>query len=292
MIQTRDLSFRYPDGTRALTDVSLEVGPGEFLALMGANGCGKTTLLKHLIGLLRPSSGQVLLDGKELGSFTERDIFRRVGMVFQNPDDQLFAATVTQDVAFGPANLGLTADEVAARTAEAMELAGIARLADKAIHTLSFGEKRRATIAGVLAMSPAIILLDEVTSGLDPRGVSAIMRLLRQLNRGRQITMIMATHDVELVPLFCDRVAIMSQGGIIARATPEIIFANAALVREARLRLPRLGHLAEILRRDGLALPGHPLTIGQARRALLELVAGTPEKETTRCGYADGEESS
>jgi cobalt transport protein ATP-binding subunit len=244
---------------------------------MGANGCGKTTLLKLLMGLLRPSSGEVFLEERETRSFKGDEIFRRIGMVFQNPDDQLFAATVEQDVSFGTANLGLGKEEVARRTAEALRLVGLDQLADKALHTLSFGQKRRAAIAGVLAMEPGIILLDEPTSGLDPRGASSIMRLLRRLNREGRSTMVMATHDVELVPLFCDRVAIMSQGGIIAEETPERIFADAALVRDAQLRLPRLGHLAEILaREDGVALPGLPLTIGQARRELLELLRNWP----------------
>ena len=239
MIEARALSFHYPDGTPALTGIDLEIKRGEFLALMGANGCGKTTLLKHFIGLLSPSSGQILLEGKEFRNLEDKEIFRRVGMVFQNPDDQLFAATVEQDVAFGVANLGLEKEEVEGRTAEAMKLVDIDRLAFKAIHTLSFGQKRRAAIAGVLAMEPEIILLDEPTSGLDPRGTSSIMRLLRELNRERRITMVMATHDVELIPLFCDRVAIMNQGKIIAEATPERIFTNVEMVRDARLRLPR-----------------------------------------------------
>ena len=273
MIKAEALSFSYPDGTQALTEVNLEVRKGEFLALMGANGCGKTTLLKLLIGLLKPSSGKVFLDGREIRLFRSEEIFRRIGMVFQNPDDQLFAATVEQDVAFGAVNLGLWADEVARRTTEALQLVGIGELADRAIHSLSFGQKRRATIAGVLVMELRIILLDEPTSGLDPRGVSSIMRLLRKLKREKEMTMIMATHDVELVPLFCDRVAIMNQGRIIGEETPERIFADTALVRGAGLRLPRIAHLIEILKKeDGLCFPEIPLTIGPARRELLKLM--------------------
>ncbi len=210
MIKTEALSFSYNGCTQALCEVSLELRDGEFLALLGANGCGKTTLLKHLNGLLKPSSGKVSLDGKELRFFKDEEIFKRVGMVFQDPNDQLFGATVGQDVAFGTVNLGLKPDEVAWRTAEALKSVGASELPDRAIHTLSFGQKRRVAIAGVLAMEPKTILLDEPTSGLDPRGVSSIMRLLRKLNKERGTTMIMATHDVELVPLFSDRVAIMT----------------------------------------------------------------------------------
>ncbi len=273
MIKTEALSFSYADGTQALHEVNLEVRDGEFLALMGANGCGKTTLLKHLIGLLKPSSGKVFLDGKESRFFKDEEIFKLVGMVFQDPNDQLFASTVEQDVAFGAINLGLKPDEVAARVTEALKMVGISKLLDKAIHTLSFGEKRRTAIAGVLAMNPKIILLDEPTSGLDPRGISSIMRLLRKLNRERGITIVMATHDVELVPLFCDRVAIMGHGKIIGEEMPERIFANTAMIREAELRLPRVSHLIEILKKeDKMHFQKLPLTIGQARRELLKLM--------------------
>ena len=288
MIEARALSFNYPDGTLALTGIDLEIKHGEFLALMGANGCGKTTLLKHFIGLLQPSSGQVILDGKGFRDLEEKEIFRRVGMVFQNPDDQLFAATVEQDVAFGVANLGLQEEEVDRRTTEAMKLVDIDQLAQKAIHTLSFGQKRRAAIVGVLAMEPELVLMDEPTSGLDPRGTSSIMRLLRKLNRERRITMVMATHDIELIPLFCDRVAVMNQGKIITEATPERIFADVDMVRDARLRLPRIGHLAEILRnKDGLNLPTMPLTIGQARREFLKLMGNSQEGGADKFCYVD-----
>ena len=275
MIKTEALSFSYADGTPALHEVNLEVRDGEFLAVMGANGCGKTTLLKHLNGLLKPSSGKVFLDGKESRFYKDEEIYKRVGMVFQDPNDQLFASTVEQDVAFGAINMGLKPDEVTMRINEALTMVGISKLLDKAIHTLSYGEKRRTAIAGVLAMSPKIILLDEPTSGLDPKGISSIMRLLRKLNREEGITIVMATHDVELVPLFCDRVAIMGHGAIIGEEMPEIIFANTALLREAELRLPRVSHLIEILKKeDKIHFQEFPLTIGQARRELLKFLEG------------------
>ena len=273
MIKAEALSFTYDDGTKALHEVSLEVMDGEFLALMGANGCGKTTLLKHFNRLLKPTAGKVCLNGKGFRLLKDEEIFRQVGMVFQDPNDQLFASTVRQDVAFGAVNMGLKPDEVARRTTEALKMMDILLLSEKAIHTLSFGQKRRAAIAGVLAMAPAIILLDEPTSGLDPRGVSSIMRLLRKLNGEQSITMIMATHDVELVPLFCDRIAIMDQTKIVGEGTPGEIFANTALLREAELRLPRVSHLVEILqKRDEVDFSEMPLTIGQARRELLKLL--------------------
>ena len=288
MISTEALSFRYPDGTEALHEVNLEVSDGEFLAIMGANGSGKTTLLKHLIGLLKPSSGKVFLDGKGFRFLKDEEIFKRVGMVFQDPNDQLFAATVEQDVAFGLVNLGLKPEAVKRRITEALEMVGGLELAGKAIHTLSFGQKRRVAIAGVVAMKPEVMLLDEPTSGLDPRAISSIMRLLRKLNREERITMIMATHDVELVPLFCDRVAIMSKGRLVSEATPQAIFTNIDVVREAELRLPRVAHLIEILKKeDGLDLSDIPLTIGAARRELLKIMESL-RQTVAEPGYMKG----
>ena len=273
MIKTEALSFSYDGFTQTLDEINLEVKDGEFLALLGANGCGKTTLLKHLNGLLKPSSGKIFLDGRELRFFKDAEVFRQVGMVFQDPNDQLFGASVGQDVAFGAINLGLKPDEVARRVNRALKMVGASGLAAKAIHTLSFGQKRRVAIAGVLAMAPEIILLDEPTSGLDPRGASSIMRLLRKLNQGRGTTMLMATHDVELVPLFADRVAIMSKGRIITEGPPAKVFANTKMIREAELRLPRVAHLIEILKKkEGISFQEMPLTIGEARRELLRLV--------------------
>ncbi len=273
MIKTEALSFSYNGYTQALCEINLELRDNEFLALLGANGCGKTTLLKHLNGLLKPSSGKVFLNNKELRFFKDEQVFGQVGMVFQDPNDQLFNATVGQDVAFGAMNLGLTPDEVARRTAEALKLVGASELPDKAIHTLSFGQKRRVAIAGVLAMEPEIILLDEPTNGLDPRGVSSIMRLLRKLNKEKGTTMIMATHDVELVPLFADRVAIMNKGKIITEGPPEKVFTDTDMIRELDLRLPRVAHLIEILqKKEGIHFQEIPLTIGEAKREILRLV--------------------
>jgi cobalt transport protein ATP-binding subunit len=273
MIRTEALSFSYNGSTQAITEINLELREGEFLALLGANGCGKTTLLKQLNGLLKPSSGKVFLDDKDLRLFNDEEIFRRVGMVFQDPNDQLFSASVEQDVAFGAVNLGLKPDEVTRRTAEALKLVGAIEHSNKAIHTLSFGQKRRVAIAGVLAMQPETMLLDEPTSGLDPRGVSLIMRLLRKLNRENGITMIMATHDVELVPLFADRLVIMNKGRIVKEGSAVKVFADTDMIREVQLRLPRIGHLVEILRKkEGMHFHSVPLTISEARHEFVKLV--------------------
>jgi cobalt/nickel transport system ATP-binding protein len=207
-----------------------------------------------------------------LHSFPTRRSSDLVGMVFQDPNDQLFAATVEQDVAFGVANLGTKTAETSQRVIQALKMVGASDLAGKTIHTLSFGQKRRIALAGVLAMNPGVILLDEPTGGLDPRSITPIMRLLRHLNREQGITLIMATHDVEVVPLFCDRIIIMHQGKIAVQDTPQNIFGNSELTRRVFLRLPRVAHLAEILhKQDNFDFQNVPLTIGQARREFLKL---------------------
>jgi cobalt/nickel transport system ATP-binding protein len=273
MINIAGVSYRYADGTLALSDVSLDVKDGEVLALMGANGCGKTTLLKLLLGLLKPSLGTSTLSGRDLRTLRPEEIFRQVGMVFQDPNDQLFAATAEQDVAVGVVNLGLDKAQCADRTGKALGMVDALELAGRPIHALSFGQKRRIAIAGVLAMEPRTMLLDEPTSGLDPRSVNSVMSLLRALNRDLGVSMVIATHDADMVPLFCDRVAILSKGKIIAAGEPKQVFAHVDEIRAAGLRLPRIAHLMEILRKeDGLGESDLPLTIGEARKELKELI--------------------
>ena len=197
-------------------------------------------------------------------------LFSQVNLVFQDPNDQLFAATVYQDVAFGPTNLGLAPEEIETRTGEALAEVGLVGLDERPIHTLSYGQKRRAALAGVLAMRPEVILLDEPTSGLDPKGIYAIMSLLKKINRDKGVSIIVATHDVDLVPLFCDQVAVMKKGELISHGQPEAVFADEATARSAELRLPRIAHLMEILEKeDGIQFTGRPLTIAGARRELL-----------------------
>ena len=271
MISAKALTYNYGDGTRAVADVDLQVERGEFTAILGANGSGKTTLLKLLIGLLKPASGNILLEGREIRTLKDTDIFQRIGMVFQDPNDQLFAPTVEEDVAFGVMNLGISRKETALIVDSTLDALGITHLRNKPIHALSFGQKRRVALAGVLAMKPAVILLDEPTGGLDPLGVTSIMSLLHDLNREHGISMIMATHDIDLVPLFCDRMVIMFEGRALTRGKPSDVLKNTHIIRQASLRLPRVAHLFEILREeDKIAVGTLPLTIGEARRGLLE----------------------
>jgi cobalt/nickel transport system ATP-binding protein len=273
LLTVENISYNYPDHTRALEEVSLTIERGEFFSVLGANGSGKTTLLKVLNGLLKPSSGKVLLEGDALSSLNRNLLFSRICTVFQDPNDQLFAPTVEQDISYGPYNQGLSEAEVRQRVKKALELVDMAALAQKSIHALSYGQKKRICLAGVLAMQPEVIILDEPTSGLDPMGVSAIMKLLKKLNQEEGITMIMATHMVDLVPLFINRLAILRRGRISRVGTPEYIFDDTDLIREAKLRLPRVAHLMEILKKEEhLDLEKIPLTIGEARRAMVKLL--------------------
>lgn len=273
-LEIKDLSFSYPDGTVVLKDVNFSIKQGEFVGILGGNGTGKTTLLKLLNRLLKPTNGLIYLQGKDVNKMPKSIFFTRVCTMFQNPDDQLFAPTVKEDVAFGPTNMGLNKQQLQERVENALEAVEMSAYADKSIHTLSFGQKKRACLAGVLAMSADVMLLDEPTSCLDPMGVHNIMRLLRNLNCRQKITMIMATHSVDLVPLFADKVIVLDGNQIACLGTPEEVFAQASLLRKVNLRLPRIGHLFEILKhKDGLAVANLPLTIGAARKELQPLIS-------------------
>lgn len=269
-------SFRYPDGTVALSDILLEVMPGEFCGILGSNGSGKTTLLKLLDGMIKEFSGEILLDGDDIRRLSPRQIYSKVGLVFQNPDDQLFAHSVYEDVAFGPRNMGLDEAEVQRRVAEALEAVEMADLAAKDIHNLSYGQKKRVCIAGLLAMGHEILLLDEPTAGLDPMGEYRMMELLTRLNRESGVTIVMATHSVDLVPVFLSRLHILSRGRLVRSGTPEQVFSNRDDLAGVKLRLPYIAELIHQLKTgDSLPFRRIPLTVGEARRDILEAFGTT-----------------
>ena len=271
-IKVEELTHKYPDGTQALNGANIDVRGGEFLAILGANGSGKTTLLKHFNGLLKPVSGSVILDNKTLSVFKPSDVFRKVGMVFQDPNDQLIAPTVEEDVAFGPTNLGLSYDEIMSRVNTALVLVKMKEFAKKAIHALSYGQSKRICIAGILAMEPEVLILDEPTSGLDPDGVKTVMKILNDLNKEQGITIILATNSVDLVPVHADRVAIMDKGIVVQEGTPESIFTDSEKLNSLKLELPQIAQLMELLRdKEKLPINPLPLTIGQARQELAHL---------------------
>ena len=227
--------------------------------------------------MLTPQVGQVLLDGEPV-SYARRnlpELRRRVGLVFQDPDDQLFSADVYRDISFGAVNLGLPETEVRRRVEDAMVRTGVSALRDKPTHALSYGQKKRVAIAGVLVMEPSVMILDEPTAGLDPQGVSDIMSLLRDIRKSLGVTIILATHDMDIVPLYCDRVYLLSGGRMAAQGTPEEVFRRPELLRENHLRLPRIAHLMEILRdRDGVDVNRGAATISAARQEILRLLDG------------------
>jgi cobalt/nickel transport system ATP-binding protein len=272
-------NFIYPDGTAALSDIRFDVLRGEFTGILGSNGSGKTTLLKVMDGLIKDYEGSVLLDGDDIRRLSPRDIYRKVGLVFQNPDDQLFAHTVFEDVAFGPRNMGFAEPEIAERVREALRSVDMEGYAEKSIHHLSFGQKKRICIAGLLAMGHEILLLDEPTAGLDPMGEYRMMQLLTSLNREENVTIVMATHSVDLVPLFLHKLQILSRGTISRGGSPEQVFTAPLEMADVKLRLP---HIAELIYRlkheDNVPFDKIPLTIGEARREIMEKI-NTEKKE-------------
>jgi cobalt/nickel transport system ATP-binding protein len=280
LFKIENLVHEYSDGTLALDDVSVSFDRAERIALLGTNGSGKTTLLNHLNGLLKPTHGRILFDEKPL-HYNDKfllDLRKRVGFVFQDPNDQLFAPTVKQDVAFGPLNLGYTPEHVKELVDEALTIVGMTEYTDKPPHFLSGGQKKRVALAGVLAMQPEVIIMDEPTSSLDPRATSEILHLLLQLNREKGITLLLATHDVDLVPLFASKMYVLDKGKLVSEGTPKESFSNAELIRRVNLRSPRLTHLFEVLKtEDKLPISDQlPLTIGEARKEILRLLNRQP----------------
>jgi cobalt/nickel transport system ATP-binding protein len=262
IIDAQNVTYQYPDGTKALDDIDFSVEKGSITAILGQNGAGKSTLLLHLNATLRPINGTVYLKGEPLAYDKKglHHIRRTVGMVFQNPDDQLLAPTVLQDVAFGPKNLKLTGAEIKHRVDEALRLVGMEAYADKPPHFLSGGQKKRVAIAGVIAMKPEIIVLDEPTAGLDPQGCAEIIEILDELNaEGR--TLIFSTHDVDLAAKWADRIYVLHEGRIKKHGSPPQIFADHTMISETGLRLPTFVQTFRELKVRGISGGDSPLTM-------------------------------
>jgi cobalt/nickel transport system permease protein len=250
--------------TRSLKNLSMTVRQGEVVALCGPNGAGKSTLLKLVAGIIGPDSGTITLCGKTLDSCTQQDIFRQVGILFQDPNDQLFCTHVHEDVAYGPANLGLEPEEIHRRVSAAMDLMEVSHLAQRPIHRLSHGEMRRVGLAGVIAMQPPLILLDEPTSSLDPASTRHLVRLLRHLNSHHGYTLIMVTHDINIASMIATRVIILDQGEIVADGTPREILTDRSLLENSRLEPPLLTRLFQELDAYSSGSVPIPLTIEEA----------------------------
>ncbi|UGQ55265.1 energy-coupling factor ABC transporter ATP-binding protein (plasmid) [Rhodococcus qingshengii] len=250
-LSAEHVAFAYHGASDTLIDVDIEMAPRSRVALLGANGSGKTTLLRILAGSLRPSRGTVSLDHTPIkyGRAGLRTHHQNVQLVLQNPDDQLFSADVRHDIAFGPANLGLNTDEILERVDEAMRLLSLTDLADRPTHELSYGERKRVTIAGAMAMRPCVLLLDEPTAGLDPAGVAEMFQALERLEESRT-TVVLSTHDAALALDWASSVAIV-EGGTVRQGDPGELLGNASLLAAARLAAPWSLELAAKLARDG-----------------------------------------
>ncbi|NMB02022.1 MAG: energy-coupling factor transporter ATPase [Firmicutes bacterium] len=268
LIRFSDVNFTYAktqggEGWPALTDVNLEIFKDEFVAVLGHNGSGKSTLAKHVNALLTPTSGQVLvagLDTKDPDNVWE--IRQKVGMVFQNPDNQIVATTVEEDVAFGPENLGIPTAEIQRRVTESLDAVGMLSYRLHPPHQLSGGQKQRVAIAGMISMRPDCIVLDEPTAMLDPEGRREVMSTIHRLNKEEGITVLHITHHMDEV-IGADRVIVMDRGRIVLTGTPREVFSQVDLLRELHLDVPQVTDLAQRLRKRGISIPQGILTVNE-----------------------------
>jgi len=260
ILEAVHLDYSYPDGTKALRDINLKIKRGEKLTILGSNGAGKSTLFMQFNGLYRPNSGTIKYRGQDISYKNKAliELRKKVGIVFQDPDSQLFSSSVYQDISFGPLNLGLSEQEVEVRVEQALIDTETTDLEDKPTHLLSYGQKKRVSIAGVLAMEPEVIIFDEPTAGLDPRHAREFMQLLKNLSDEGK-TIIISTHDVDLAYSWSDRLIIMSSGEIIAQGKPGELFLQPDLIKRADLALPSLLEMYCGLVEKGWLPPSTPL---------------------------------
>jgi len=268
LLETRDLTYIYPGNVTGLDHVNFIAGRNARIAVIGANGAGKSTLFKHFNGILRPTSGTMLVHGEPVTPHNIREVRKFVGLVFQNADDQIFSPTVEQDVAFGPLNLGLDDETVSHRVEEALAMVGIEHLRERVPHHLSGGEKKRVAIAGVIAMEPQVLILDEPTAGLDPQGVRDLIAVINTLAGEYGITVIFSTHDVSLVPEVADYLYVMHRGGIVSQGTVETVFSDPDLLASVRLDVPVIPKLIRSLQEEGIDI-GMAYTLDEAKDAFL-----------------------
>ena len=274
MLDVQDVKFRYDPELPgyAVDGVSMQVRRGEFVAVLGANGCGKSTLAKHFNAILLPESGTVFVEGMDTRSEDHLyDIRQKAGMVFQNPDNQIVATIVEEDVAFALENLGVPTPEIRERIDESMKLAGIYEQKDKAPHKLSGGQKQRVAIAGVIAMRPDCLILDEATAMLDPRGRAQVMRTIHRL-RDAGLSIVSITHYMEEAAQ-ADRVLVMSRGRIVMEGTPEQVFSQTERLHSYHLDVPQAAELRDELVRAGVPMPRNVITPEACAQALYGLLA-------------------
>ena len=278
-IEVIHLTHCYSEGsalrTVALNDVSFRIEDGEFIGIIGHTGSGKSTLVQHLNGLLRPSSGQVLIDGQDLNGehVNRRALRQRIGLVFQYPEYQLFEETVAKDIAFGPKNQGLSAEQIAERVHYAMDCVHLdyGKYAEQSPFELSGGQMRRVAIAGVLAMKPSVLILDEPTAGLDPRGRDKILTMLEELHTREHVTILMVSHSMDDMARLATRLIVMSEGKIAAEGTPREIFAREDMMTSIGLDVPDAARLCARLRAKGYDLPADLFRPEELKEQLLRL---------------------
>ena len=252
-LSTENLSFTYPDGTQALKNINIEIEKGEKVAIIGPNGAGKSTLFSHFNGLTEPTSGCVKIEDKPI-SFEKDELLKvrqKIGIVFQDPNDQLFAPTVKEDIAFGPMNLGLSYDEVEKRVEDALKMVGMENYEDKTPHHLSGGQQKRIAIAGIIAMKPELMILDEPTAGLDPDGVEKVLNIMNQLNE-EGMTLIISSHDIDMISKYADKIFVLYNGEIIESGNKNKIFSDMELLKKAHLRTPITTEILYNLKESGL----------------------------------------
>ncbi|MCL2752775.1 MAG: energy-coupling factor transporter ATPase [Defluviitaleaceae bacterium] len=276
-IEIKDLCHVYSKGTtfakNALNNINLTIKKGDFVGLIGHTGSGKSTLVQHLNSLLKPSSGQILLDGEDINADKSRlkAIRTKVGLVFQYPEHQLFDMTVYKDVSFGPKNAGLSEEEIKERVESALEMVGIApELYEKSPFELSGGQKRRVAIAGVLAMRPEVLVLDEPAAGLDPRGRDEILNQVKQMHETLGITVILVSHSMEDIARLVNNILVINKGEIVLQGTPTEIFSKVDELEDIGLSTTQSAYIARDLRQKGFALPENIFTVDAVVDAILD----------------------
>lgn len=275
LIETRDLCYSYPHSVRALEGINFIAPRNARIAVIGSNGAGKSTLFKHFNGIFKPTSGSVLIRGEPITKQNIREVRKFVGIVFQNADDQIFSPTVEQDVAFGPTNLGLDEDTIHHRVHEALKIVGIEDLAERVPHHLSGGEKKRVAIAGVIAMEPEVLVLDEPTAGLDPQGVHDLVGFINSLSKTYGMTVIFSTHDVSLVAEVADYIYVMNKGRFAAEGTVEEVFMQPDMLKSMRLDVPVLPKLLLSLQKNDIPV-SMAYTYEDAEKSLVQAYKGKP----------------
>lgn len=280
-LKLENVNYVYSEGTayqiQALKNINLEIKDGQFIGVIGHTGSGKSTLIQHLNGLVKASSGAIYFNGKNIydEGYNFRELRSHVGLVFQYPEHQLFEATILDDVCFGPKNQGLSKEETVSRAKEALESVGIPeKLYDQSPFDLSGGQKRRVAIAGVLAMRPEVLILDEPTAGLDPAGRDEILDLIARMHRERKITVILVSHSMEDVAKYVERIIVMNHGQVMFDDTPREVFHHYKELEQVGLAAPQVTYLMHELKKKGLDVNTEATTVAEARESLLEVLIG------------------